>query len=269
MAIELLSRRCCLFAASFTLVLGLLAGCGGGGGGGGASTTSATSGSTSTILVTFWTLDTAVGANSPAVNAPGFDAVIHSATLVPGKFGNALHLDPALSSYATIAFFTGNANGSPYLVYPRNTISVALWVKADSLTPNTTYHLFGNGASGIQTFQLKLIDGKVNFSLYDQNTGANDLIAASQTAITAGVWTHIAATYDSSIAKIYLNGTEDASNSVIHVVPNTYNNLFIGGVGDGTPVLTFPGSVDEVLLTSSSLTASQVNLLVTGYRPSP
>lgn len=255
------------FATVFAVALGLLSGCGGGGGG--TTTTNAPSENTFTNLTTFWAFDSATGSSSPAVNAPGLEADMYSTSIVPGRFGNALKLDPALSSYAVINILIPRADSWRYLVYSGNKVSVAMWINPDVLTPNATYHLFGNGYWGVKSFRLLLVDGKVTFDLFNPKNGNNDPIISSQTAVSQGAWTHIAVTYDGSTATVYLNGNVDASNSISHPIADEYNNIYIGGVGDGSASLTFPGSIDEVLLTSSSLSASKVAQYFSGYRPLP
>ncbi len=262
----------------------LLTACGGGDGAGGSTSNTGSTGNTQTNvapnpapppntttvsqITTFWTFDTVEGASSPAIYAPGLQAELSSASTTSGKFGNALKFDATLpASYAKIQVLSLRGDISTYLSFPSTKIRIAMWVNPDSLSTNSTYHLFGNGFWGTKSFHVSLVNEKVHFDLFNPDNGNDDPIVSSQTAISAGVWTHIAVTYDGSVAKIYVNGNEDASNRISHAVPSVYNNLFIGGVGDGSTPLTFPGSIDELFLAASTFSASQVSQLVAGYRP--
>ncbi|MDP3651393.1 MAG: LamG domain-containing protein, partial [Rhodoferax sp.] len=218
---------------------------------------------TKTKIITLWSFENANGASSPAADAPGFDAVLNLASIVPGKFGNAVKFDASLpNSYAVVNVMIQSASEGRSIVFPDNKISVAAWINPTMLSSGSTYQIFGGGHWGLQSFHVKLIDSKVTLNLIDPNTGTNDLIVSSQTPVIPNAWTHIAVTYDGSTAKVYINGSIDVTKNIGHSISPVVNNLYIGGVGE-----TFPGTIDELLLTGTTLTDAQVAQLITGYRP--
>ena len=81
----------------------------------------------------------------------------------------------------------------------------------------------------------------------------------SSTGLTIGQWYHIAGTFDGVEAKIYIDGSLDAT-ALIEVVPATTTvPLFFGQRGDGgTPYF---GLLDEVSIYNRALTAEEVSAI--------
>ena len=70
-----------------------------------------------------------------------------------------------------------------------------------------------------------------------------------------GAWHHVAATYDGTTRRLYLDGVLVNSDTPTgHNVPNT-NNLRLGSAYGGT---FYPGSLDEVRVWSRPLTAAEI-----------
>lgn len=86
---------------------------------------------------------------------------------------------------------------------------------------------------------------------------------------TTGVWRHVAATWDASTRKIYIDGvlSNSASNGGF-TARNTNGRLIIGaqaysGGGAGTPSYAFRGGIDQVYLYKRALTAAEIAALAT------
>ncbi|PJJ61023.1 endo-beta-N-acetylglucosaminidase [Hymenobacter chitinivorans] len=77
----------------------------------------------------------------------------------------------------------------------------------------------------------------------------------SPTDLTAGTWYHVAATYDGTALRLYLNGQLNASlNATGSFVANS--NFFLGRNFDNSRVLN--GSLDEVRTWTRALTAAEI-----------
>lgn len=76
---------------------------------------------------------------------------------------------------------------------------------------------------------------------------------------TVGEWVHLVATFDGATGRLYANGVQVASQDVVgSFAPNTDTIQFcVGGYFDGTEN-PFSGSIDEVALYATALTADQV-----------
>lgn len=221
----------------------------------------------------FWSFDNMTGPTAPNTKFAGLDAVLTSASVVPGKFGNGVFFDNNLAqSYAEIAGTQHVPSGSYISAsFPDNKISIAMWIKPTIINNAEVYHLFGGDYWGAQSFHVRIINGKIVFLLNPPSTGGSqeDTIITSASSPTVGAWTHVAVTYDGSTAKIYLNGTVDMTNNISHVISPVENKLYIGGrpnvVNQAT--MTFPGIIDELEFTGSVLSSDQIASLISGMRP--
>ena len=85
-------------------------------------------------------------------------------------------------------------------------------------------------------------------------------VVRSVTSLTPGNWYHIAATYNRSEAKIYIDGTLDAT-TVLSDVPSTDTGpLFLGWIGQGNTGF-YNGLLDEVSIYDRALTAEEVSAI--------
>jgi len=249
--------------------MALLTACGGGGGS--LADTLGIGPSTSTPVTQYnlvsqpsasWSFDSVVGSTVTNTGFAGWDIQLNSASIAPGKVGNAAAFDDSLAqSYGVIEtpVISGNT-----MTFADNRISIALWLKPTKVAPSSQYLLLGGSPSiGFKSIFLWIIDGKVRFEMQPVNGGfQRDPIIQSTSAVPPGVWTHIAVTYDGATAKVYFNGTVDSSNAISHGIPTPNNRIFIGGaaVSEGGP-LTFPGQIDELQLKASTLNPEQVTAL--------
>jgi hypothetical protein len=78
--------------------------------------------------------------------------------------------------------------------------------------------------------------------------------------LVLNTWTHVVATFDGTTKRLYLNGTEVASRASTAFNRNTTQGMRIGaGVNESTTAgFPFQGSLDEVAIYPSALTAAQV-----------
>lgn len=92
-------------------------------------------------------------------------------------------------------------------------------------------------------YSLRSVGRPVRFRVW---TGASTYVdVTSPDVTTAGVWSHIVATYDGSVARIYHNGVQVASQAVSATVPTTPNPLYLGSSGPGATD-GVAGRLDEV-----------------------
>jgi chitodextrinase len=75
-------------------------------------------------------------------------------------------------------------------------------------------------------------------------------------ALTVNTWTHLAATYDGTTIRLYVNGTQVASAAQTGAIATSTNPLQIGG--DSLYGQFFQGTIDEVRIYNVALTAAQI-----------
>lgn len=98
-------------------------------------------------------------------------------------------------------------------------------------------------------------------------TGSSDKGVSAGHALRTDRWTHIAATYQASSFRFYVNGKLDVTATVSGTIPTTTQALSIGGNaiwGDW-----FDGLIDEVRVYNRRLSASEVALEMGGLSPGP
>jgi hypothetical protein len=127
--------------------------------------------------------------------------------------------------------------------------------------------------STITELQIKTrTAGKTNvpYSLSTMNggeflirSGGTDYTANGSSSINDGNWHHLAATYNGSIMKIYIDGTLRGTNTSFSGNLPTNNDLvFIGKHYDlSNSSDYFNGTIDEVMIFNRSLSAEQISAL--------
>ena len=107
----------------------------------------------------------------------------------------------------------------------------------DPLAPNEPYISLGNGGA------------------YSKVT--------SSVAVPTGTWTHVAATWDGTTAKIYVNGVETGSGSAVNPADNT-TNLRVG-TNSSCQDNDLNGYIDEPRVYNRALTPTEVANLAANY----
>ena len=175
------------------------------------------------------------------------------------------------ASYAS--GFVGQAfslNGStarvevPYstLFDPTTTGSQDAWVYFNQ-TPATAGHIMEIIGQGGFTADFDLqAESDNKFHFYVATGVAGNITVASATVIQPGVWYHVAATWDASGLKLYVNGVlEQFNNQATNVTRNRSGRpLWIGNQPD-LQDRPFNGLIDEVEVFDRALLASEVQAI--------
>jgi LruC domain-containing protein len=106
-------------------------------------------------------------------------------------------------------------------------------------------------------------NGKISFAVY--NPSWSSLTIAWSQRIIDTDWHHVAATYDGSVMKIYLDGAHMASNNTSGNLQSSNADLKIGSQ---TSSNQFGGIIDEVLLYNTALTEPEIAVIY-GQTPDP
>ena len=173
------------------------------------------------------------------------------AAITSGKFGEARSFD-------------GN---SDYVVVPNSAsleitsgITLEAWVNLDNNSFSNIAGVLSKGGFDLDRGYELLVQGMyVQFALrINQDLAVNDM----RTPLTPGIWYHLAATYDGTYMKIYVNGICDTTYHVpvpSPISPGT-DSLFIGKRTEGNNfVAHFPGRIDEVRISNIARQPSEFN----------
>ncbi len=223
-------------------------------------------------LIAWWRLDDGTGSAAQ-------DAALYN------NNGTLYQLDPAT------AWTAGRAGGgvdvaakgwigvvpSPSIDSIDDQVTVAAWVNLEgTITPDPNSTTIGwatalsrqKGTTYDQHYHLALnIDAHPHLFIMPA-TGVAAITAPDPVA--RGTWVHIAGTYDSVEARLFVSGVLVASGDLAgHFAPDV-TPVIIGGNGNGpsnVPTELFPGLLDEVLLYRRALTEDEIRQLAAGALP--
>ncbi|TPE42501.1 LamG-like jellyroll fold domain-containing protein [Pontibacter mangrovi] len=211
---------------------------------------------TSGDLVAHWQMDEGSGTSLSDASGKGNHAqTVGNPGWVSGKSGTALLLNGS-SQYATAP-----DNASLDLT---NAITLAAWIKPSRQT--TQYIIkkaLNNETNG---YELGLASGGNAFFRMNQASSRDTYrVNASATYPSDGnTWMHVAATYDGSTVKIYINGQENASKTFSGAPAIATNNLPLHLGAQDNGIYKFNGALDEVRIYNKALNASEINQLASG-----
>ncbi|MCS4436937.1 CotH kinase family protein, partial [Aquiflexum gelatinilyticum] len=205
-------------------------------------------------LVGHWKLDEGSGNTLIDHSGNGYNAIIQNTTGIswsPGVIDLGINLNGSWGRYALVPH-------QPNLELP-NALTISTWVKPNILGRHTIISKAdGNG------FELWLdISGKIEFRLNRGNNGtAYRILSNFNYSTELGKWIHLAATFDGSIMRVFVNGNLDAITSFPQFgIGTSSGDLVIGALGT---IQRLNGSLDDLRLYNRSLSDSDINALFIG-----
>ena len=119
--------------------------------------------------------------------------------------------------------------------------------------------------SGWRTVLLKEQPGTLVYSLYAGNGGGGpathvfttgDIGINGSAATPIDAWTHLAATYDGAVLRLYVNGVQASTRNLTGAMRTSTGALRIGGNTIWSE--WFAGIIDEVRVYNRALTATEI-----------
>ncbi len=178
----------------------------------------------------------------------------------------------------TTSYVTGKndqalgVSGSGRLVVPDNSslditdaITLSAWIQPSA--KGTQYFMTKKGKSGTDGFELSLSNSGTIFVRFNETSSGNSYRVDSTTkyATNGQTWIHVAATYDGTTIKLYINGQlEGSKNANFKIATNTLP-LSIGSGENGYRGMQ--GAIDDARIYSRALSASEVTALLTNAPP--
>ncbi len=166
---------------------------------------------------------------------------------VAGKFGNAGSFD-GVNDYI-------NLGTNPSLHIPNN-ISIVAWIKRGDLGAGEQA-IVGKGAVA-NGYTFELYQSRLSFIIRGV-AGYESINTISDTTN----YYFVAATYDGSNVRLYINGTLDNTLAVTAQISNYTGNALIGA--HGNLAAYFNGDIDNVRVYSKTLTGSEIQDLCNNY----
>src|SRR5690606_817780 len=188
-------------------------------------------------LLGHWKMDEGSGtAVSDASGRGNHGEVLRGGVRVPGVHGNALYLNGDRQQ--------GFVPGSPTLD-PGSALTLAAWVKPEKAS-GTQYLIKKMELSQADGYELTLLSGGTFLFRINQKSGGSTYSVSSLGSYPGdgSTWVHIAATYDGTTMRLYLDGVESGSKSVSAGVPVGSNDLGLTIGGGTNGAYSLQGSID-------------------------
>lgn len=161
-----------------------------------------------------WSL-TANGNTKPSKFSPFSVAYATNQVYSPQTYGGSLYFDGTGDSITVTNDIGNNLGTSRY--------TIDFWVYPTAITSSERNLLNKNAASTYgYTFRITAAN---KFALYTDNTTNN---ITGTTTITPNQWYHVAATYDGTTTRLFVNGVLEASIATWSTISNDTTSLVIG-----------------------------------------
>jgi RHS repeat-associated protein len=167
---------------------------------------------------------------------------------VEGVTGSGLEFDGDGDDYVSVAH-------SSSLAALTNRVTLAAWVKTP---PTTDGWVVGKWQAGGQdgSYSLAVCLGYACLQMFLNGSYVN--LTAATVLPDDGAWHHIAAVYDGSEMRVYLDGRLDGASVATGKIDVVTDPLLIGRNIDGWP---FVGSIDDVRVLDRALTDGEIGEL--------
>jgi hypothetical protein len=205
----------------------------------------------STSLLGHWKFEEKSGSKLVDHSGRGNDANINQTsgiTWIPGKKGLGIKLDAAVNVFGSVPH-KSNLN----LI---DKITIAAWIRPMGFANK---QILSKGSTN--GYELSITqEGFVEFRFNREANGSTYRLRSVKKYPTDGkTWIHVAATFDGTQSKIYINGVLDASAtySPAKIIGNT-GEIQLGARKGNNRWL---GGLDEILLYNKALTASEIKNL--------
>lgn len=174
-------------------------------------------------------------------------AVDKTVTQISGSPGNTLNFD-GTNDYVSIPY---NSNLSPAA------FTVEGWIRPSSVATGKYHAVFSSRGTSTISGTIIYINPNNKWDFWTGNgSGWNTIENIAD--VSFNTWTHLAATYDGTTMKFYINGVLKGSK-VCTVVQNTTAPIKIGaGDAPGTDFF-YAGSIDELRFWKTARTQDQIN----------
>src|SRR5215216_2276467 len=181
-------------------------------------------------------------------------SLVGSPTFVPGQIGQAISLNGTSQNISV-----PDANSLDLTT----AMTIAAWIKPTGAAAATQDLVKKATISSVNGYELSLSSAQKVFVRFNQVTSADTYRINSTTSypLSGTAWMHVAATYDGTTIKLYINGVLENSVAGPAAIATNSLPLTLGAQSDGTRF--YSGLLDDVRIEARTLSASEIAALAT------
>ena len=214
-------------------------------------------------LVGYYPLDEGAGTIARDMSGSGHDGTLHNGVtwISQGYQGGGVNFDGTTDTRIELGTWNP-AEGTGQL-------SLALWIRWAG-GGGTYQGLIGKRNTWPDTTMFQFQVRPENGGTFRLETGSAAIVSPNNTLTPfVQTWAHVAATFDGTTCRLYLNGKEVASGAFAFNAAGTASNMGIGcvtggGAGFSGNTEVFSGGMDEVCIYNRALSAEEVSLVMAG-----
>ena len=206
-------------------------------------------------LLAYWPLDELAGTTADDVIGTNSGTLLNGPIWEPngGKFAGALRFD-GLDDRVDVGSFD---------IPEGEALTIAFWFNADNFDVHDAR--FISKASGVQErdhYWMVSTIHKTALRFRLNAGGRTKTLQSPKNVITSNTWYHVAATYDGSRMRLYLNGEELVSTGKTgEIAPSPSVGVALGNQPAGAGDRAFDGMLDDVRIYAKALTSSDLMTL--------
>jgi hypothetical protein len=134
-------------------------------------------------------------------------------------------------------------------------MTISAWIKWNGDNSESQQIVVG-GAADWRFGLISFDDDTAKFGFYASSPYSGGWLESSSRVISKGQWCNIAVTYDGSYTKLYLNGSEIASESASGQLNSASSYLYLGSYSNNT--YSFNGVIDDVRVYEHALNSTEI-----------
>jgi RHS repeat-associated protein len=212
------------------------------------------------LSAAFYGFEEGSGTTAADASGHGNTATLHGgvAWTTAGRDGSAVTLD------GTSGYLQANSSAN---LQTSGAVTVAAWVRLNGTESDQKIASNEDGTAG--GFKLGVYQGKVEFEIRDaSNQFSLNRWISGGTTLGTGTWYHVAGVYDPTAGTIstYVNGMLDRQLTTTGTLAAGAGDLVVGR-DSAQPGGYLDGSLDDLRVYDSALTASQISNLFSNVPP--
>ena len=208
-------------------------------------------------LLAYWKLDEGTDSTAADSSGYGYDGVVYN-----GLWSNETLT--TMDFYDPNAFRSNRADSSEYVLASNmseltdaQTLTLSAWVRLDGLPANYMRFITLENEKAVLRYTS---GGGLQFYVKIDGSLPNTSVSG---VLTTGQWYHVAGTYDGSVMRLYLDGTERDTNTVSgSVAAGSWARLSHSSNDED-----LDGLLDDVRIYNRALSLTEIQALAAGNHP--